>query len=420
MNRIKKIVACVVLAGAAGWVTGADQAAAGGGYMSAKANSGQTGYVDFAPVLKPKVRWQANLPPILSHEAIQPVTAGDGKMLYVVSGGVLMQADADKGTILWREKISAIGHPVIRGNMLYVHGAKFVKAFDIGGDKPMLKWTWTTTKPFITDSKYCMEGTDGIVATSNLVLVGYGRIGCKYDLKEGEVGDTSLHAVNALNGQKVWSFDPGQIISPSIAVDEKAGLCFLATYGERIDAWPGTSPSGFLCAVELATGKEKWRVAIGNRAIASGPACADGVVYAGGQTELVAVQAADGKEIWRVGRAGRGKSKSYQSPNAIVTPDRIIVNMGRLVEAHARKDGSLLWSQTMPSECYFMAAARDVLYMPMYSKDGAMMAVSLADGKTLWSHLARDPASQCKGVAIGEGRMYFGNYSGKLYCVENE
>jgi outer membrane protein assembly factor BamB len=417
------VTAVVVLAGAAGHVRGGDQTAAGGdaaGFLSAKVSPGQTGYADVLPVLKPKVRWKASLPPVLSHEAIQPVVANGGRVLYLSVGGFLVQADADKGTIRWKEQIKAVGHPAIHGNMLYVHGDKFVKAYDIGGDKPMPKWTWTTTKPFITDSKYCMEGADGIVVTSSLVLVGYGRIGCKYDLKDGQVGDTRLHAVNALDGQEVWSFDPGQIISPSLAVDEKAGLVFLATFGERIEAWPGTSPDGFMCAVELATGKEKWRVAIGNRAIASGPACADGVVYAGGETELVAVQAADGKELWRVKRAGRGSSKSFQSPNAIVTPDRVIVNMGRVVEAHARSDGALLWSQTTAKDCYFMVAARGVLYMPMYDAEGPMQALSLADGSLLWTFVVPASKRQCKGVAVTDGRLHFGNYDSLLFCLENE
>ncbi len=42
----------------------------------------------------------------------------------------------------------------------------------------------------------------------------------------------------------------------------------------------------------------------------------------------------------------------------------------------------------------------------------ARMAVcNLADGKALWTHLAGNPASQYKGVALGEGRPYFGSYT---------
>jgi outer membrane protein assembly factor BamB len=211
---------CLLAAGSAGRAAAADQPAPAGneapGFLSAKVNPGQTGFADYAPVLKPRLRWTLNLPPVLSHEAIQPVTAKGGQVLYLTAGGLLIQADADKGTVLWQEMIKALGHPVIRDNTLYVYGASFVKAFDISGDKPALKWTAPVTKPFIADSKYCMEVADGIVVSANLGLFGYGRLGCKYGWEaDATVGDTSLHAVQVADGKPAWTFDPGQIISPT-------------------------------------------------------------------------------------------------------------------------------------------------------------------------------------------------------------
>lgn len=53
------------------------------------------------------------------------------------------------------------------------------------------------------------------------------------------------------------------------------------------------------------------------------------------------------------------------------------------------------------------------------SKYGLTADATVGDTSLHAVHAAGDPKSQCKGVAIGEGRIYSGNYSGKLYCLEN-
>jgi outer membrane protein assembly factor BamB len=400
------------------------------GHLSDKVNPGKTSLVEAAPVLKPKLRWQMDLPPILSHQALQPAVTKDGKILYLSAGGFLIKADAEKGNILWKENIKAIGFTTIFENTLYIAGAKYLTAYDISGKTPVKKWEFVTAQAFISDSKYCAEGGGLVTPLKDLVLFGYGRIGAK------ETGDIKVRAINSVTGKELWSFDPKQMVSPAVAVDEKAGLCFFITAGEQEmpaakegeelkknkgKVIPKLIPSGYLCAVELSTGKEKWRAVIGNYGTPSGPAVSDGVVYAGGLEDLFAFNTADGKELWKVKRKNRkGGWKAYRSNNICITADRIVVNTTQDVEAHLRKDGSLLWEQKMSSDSYFMIADKDILYLPMYNKKGEINAISLNDGKMLWSHPIADGSGQCKGVGVGEGIIIFGTYAGKLYCLEND
>jgi outer membrane protein assembly factor BamB len=386
---------------------------AGKGFVLSRGDAAQTGYTDFAPVLKPKVRWTRQLPAGLSHQTIQPVLTGDRKRLFLSVGGILMQLDADTGEKTWAMHINALSYPAIAGNTLYISGQKNLRAYDISGATPREKWVFSTTKPFNSDSKYCSSNGGLVTPLQDLVLVGCGMTG------PGGVGDTALHAVKAADGQEAWAFDLRQRISPSIAADEAAGLAFMATMGSLVsrEGKMQGQTDGFLCAVELGTGKEKWRVELGNGGMANGPACGGGVVYAGGNKELVAVNAADGKELWRVKRKTPSTYGAFRT-HLVLTPERIVMQVGGMVEAYARQDGAQLWSQKT-GQTYCLLATRDVLFLPIYAANGALLALSLSDGKTLWSHAAGDEKSQCKGVAIDEGRIYFGNYSGKLYCLEN-
>ena len=405
----------LILIGTAGWATGEQKAtgAESKGFLLSRVDTAQTGLTDLAPVTKPKLRWTTKLPPLLSHQTIQPVLTGDRKRLFLSAGGILMQLDADTGEKTWATHVNALSYPAIAGNTLYISGQKNLRAYDISGATPREKWAFSTTKPFNSDSKYCSGNGGLITPTKDWVLLGCGMTG------PGGVGDTALHALKAADGREAWAFDPKQRISPSIAADEVAGLAFIATMGSLVsqEGKMQGQTDGFLCAVELATGKEKWRVELGNGGMANGPACGGGVVYAGGNKELVAVNAADGKELWRVKRKTPSTYGAFRT-HLVLTPDRIVMQMGGMVEAYARQDGALLWSQKT-GQTYCLLATRDVLYLPIYAPNGALLALSLSDGKTLWSHAAGDEKSQCKGVAISEGRIYFGNYSGKLYCLEN-
>ena len=58
--------------------------------------------------------------------------------------------------------------------------------------------------------------------------------------------------------------------------------------------------SGFLTALDVATGAERWRVDLGGYVVRATPAVAGGTVYVGAGYALFAVDAATGRERWRL------------------------------------------------------------------------------------------------------------------------
>lgn len=368
-------------------------------FPTQQANQGQTGVADVAPVTTVKLKWQALLPTLLSHQSVQTVLTPGGKSLFLTAGGSLLKLDIETGKIVAQANGNLVGHPSIAGGMLYATGANFLRAYDISGEKLVEKWTWNTPAAFDSSSKYNHAHRMGPAVTGKLVLFG----------PSGSAGaNTKLFAVDVECGKNVWTFDAKGPLHSLVALDSAHKLAFI-----------GVSGTG-LVAVDLANGQEKWRANFEGNAF-SGPSFADDTVYCGSETELAAFNAADGTEVWRIKRKSPAGSRRPIGHSAIVNKDLVVVNAGLAVEAYERKDGAFKWKYTAAGEgAGFMVAARDVLYVPDFSAAGYVHAISLKDGSKLWTHQASDGAHKCDYVGVSDGCVYYSSLGGHLFCLENE
>jgi outer membrane protein assembly factor BamB len=401
---------------------------------------------DVAPVLTPVVRWNQTLPAVNSHETL-PVMAGPGGgRLYTVSGGQLLTLETESGKLINATAGNFRGGPVCHGATLLVTGDDWLKALDITGDAPVVSWTARTVGRIQSDSKYCE-----VLGRSRATVVGdwaiFGGPG-KCGLGPSErFTDTRLYAVEAKTGVQAWVLDTTNrmVCGRMIAADAGLGLCFVALTGERTErmipimngpdagkprlhAEGGTN--GVVIAVEISTGKEKWRTAIGSHMAASGPALVEGVLYCAGNTEAMALRASDGMVLWRTARTQKARASQKNgvinitpTPPVAVTKDVFVTALEKTVDAFDRKDGSLRWSVKRKHDVGAMtlAAARHVVYTAA-SHSGIVQAIDAASGKLLWEHmLPGNEATECVSLLPMEGRLVVGSRSPapRIYCLEN-
>jgi len=392
-------------------------------------DSRNTGRADVAPVTEPRLLWERQVPKLNDHERLAMVAGPGGRRLYAVAGSHIVTLDATTGAVLDLLPGPFLGGPTIEGTTLFVTGSDWIKAFDVSQDRPVERWTYTTAGPMQSPSKYseCLGGRSAATVVGDLVLVGGpGKTGCYEWFK-----DTRLYAVDLATGRQRWTLDTGRMVCPAVAVDAELGLCFFAVSGEPTERQakdregrdvirPAEKDNGALLALSLADGTERWRRLLGTYSTASGPAIADGVVYCGGDTEVMAYAAADGRELWRAPRTNTPRHHAMIGPiqQVVLTPELFVIAQDRVVEAHRRSDGGLVWSLKR-DDIGSVVAARDVLYAAAYHSR-LVQGVDLATGRVLWEHQLPETVKPSVGCLCPlEGRLVIGNYSAWVYCLGN-
>ena len=388
-----------------------------------------TGRTDVAPVTEPRVVWERQVPKLNDHERLAMVAGPGGKRLYAIGGSHLITLDAASGEVLDRLPGQFLGGPTIAGTTLLVTGDDWIKAFDVSGEKPVERWTFTTPAPMQSSSKYseCLGGRSAATVVGDIVLFGGpGKTGCSTWFQ-----DTRAYAVDLATGRHRWTLDTSRMVCPAFAADAGRGLCFFAVSGEPTERQvkdregrdvmrPAEKDNGAVIAVKIMDGTEQWRRLLGTYSTASGPALADGVVYCGGDTEVMAFAAEDGRELWRAPRTNKPRHHVSSSPvqQAVLTPELFVVAQDRVVEAHRRSDGGLVWSLKR-DDIGSLVAARDVLYTAAYHS-ALVQGVDLASGRILWEHRLPEQVKQSVGwLCPLDGRLVIGNYSAMIYCLGN-
>ena len=126
----------------------------------------------------------------------------------------------------------------------------------------------------------------------------------------------------------LWTYDAGETIESSAAI--VGGVVYVG------------AQSGDLLAVDLNSGKLRWKYRASDAIGESSPAVSEGVVYVGDLAGVLhAVNAADGKRLWTFKTEGEIKS----SP--VIAGDRVLIGSydGSLY-CLSRRDGRLLWKFT--------------------------------------------------------------------------
>jgi outer membrane protein assembly factor BamB len=363
-----------------------------------------------------------------------------GERLYTVSGGQLLTLERETGKLLNATAGSFRGGPVCHGTTLLVTEDAWLKALDIAGETPAALWTAKTVGPLQSESKYTevMGRPRATVVGERVIFGGPGKCGLVADVS---FTDTRLYAADLKTGEQAWVLDTKRMVGGwMLAADAGLGLCFVALTGERFERTVAIKngpdagkprlmadgdTNGVMIAVDIRTGQERWRTAIGTHMTASGPVVADGVVYCGGNTVAMAIRAADGKVLWISRRSNHARPLKVINPvpAAVLMPDLFVVAMDKTTDAFDRKDGTLRWSVKRNHDVGAMtlAAAGTVVYTAA-SHSGIVQAIDSASGKLLWEHsLPGNEATECVSLLPMEGRLVVGSRSPapRIYCLEN-
>ena len=178
-----------------------------------------------------------------------------------------------------------------------------------------------------------------------------------------------LVAMDAASGKERWRF-PVSSESTPLVVD---GTLY-------VGSWDGR-----LYALNARTGKQRWAFDAGEE-LNSAAAYADGVVYIGSDgSQVFAVDAATGAERWRAAGFSRGQREYFYATPTVAYGRVFIGNTDGMVYAFGATSGKLLWAQSAGTYVYSAAAVwRQTVYVGSY--DGNFYALDAATGDVRWTY----------------------------------
>src|SRR5438034_286351 len=194
-----------------------------------------------------------------------------------------------------------------------------------------------------------------------------------------------------------WTYEAGDAIESSPAIAD--GLVFVGSAG------------GDLLAIDLASGKLRWKYATGSTIGESSPAVAKGVVFIGdlGGT-LHAVQVRDGSRLWSFKTGGEVKS-SPTIANDVV----LIGSYDMHLYALDALTGKLRWKLPTNGPVHATpAVVAGVVYIT--GCDENFRGVRLSDGRALF----RIPTGAYTGASpvLDGGKAYFGTFNYEVLAVD--
>lgn len=224
----------------------------------------------------------------------------DGGRVCVGGGdGTISCLSAKSGAVLWRFRTGGRirSSPAIADGIVYVGGMDgFFYALDESTGK--LRWKYETEGVKIDSQKAGFDRRS--INSSASVSDGIVTFGSR---------DAHQYALDAKSGRLLWRF-----AHPVAFMKDHAELAWCegspAISGGV--SYVGSSDGYFINAVELHTGRERWRASMPSRIISS-PAVTGDTLYAGcGDGQVFALDAQTGRELWKY-RTGDGV---YSSPSA--------------------------------------------------------------------------------------------------------
>ena len=194
----------------------------------------------------------------------------------------------------------------------------------------------------------------------------------------------------------LWTYDAGDTVESSPAI--AAGTVYVGVQ------------SADLLAIDLQSGKLRWKYRAKDGIGESSPAVHDGVVYIGDLAgQLHAVRAADGKGLWIF------KTKAEIRSSPVVTGDRVLIGSydGNLYCLSAR-DGKLLWKFTTNLYVHATPAiAESIAYLG--GCDEILRGIRIADGKQVLK-LSSGGYTAASPALLGQW-AYFGTFNNEMLRV---
>jgi outer membrane protein assembly factor BamB len=323
-----------------------------------------------------------------------------GTVLYVGSGdGFMRSVDAGSGEERWRFKTGG----AVASSPAFARGVVYFTSRDrclyaVAADNGTLRWRF----PMADDLPYRF-GFDYYL--SSPIVVG--------DRVYAGGGDGCLYAVSAASGRQIWKFQTRGRIQSSPAYAE--GMILVG------------SMDGHLYALDAQRGGEIWKFATAGvkfnaekrgydpTSVISSAAIADSTVFFGGRDGyLYAVDLKTGKRRWRYSHKG-----SWVISSPALVGQLVIVGSGdgQFIQAVDRTTGVQKWRVKTTADVFSSGTvAQDAVYFG--DQDGWIHALAWATGKLLWRYRLDGPVDST--IAVADGRMYVGCNDGCLYALEHQ
>lgn len=278
-----------------------------------------------------------------------PQLTEDGQLLVAGYDQTLYSLDPANGSSNWTFAGATnryIGSPLITPDIIYAPNSDGkLYALDPNGS---LLWTFATEQPLW--SQPVLVGTVLVVSST----------------------DHKVYALDAQNGEEIWSLDAGGAIvsSPSVSDD---GFVFVGTLDQNVSA------------IDVGTGRVAWTFGTPGWVWGS-PAYSDAQLYVGDlEGTVIALDATSGREIWSVDTEG-----AITGAPLVLNDHVYVINENGQVISFTL-DGTIQWTKNIEAAIYGSPiAAGDLLLIGVGTTDSVVTAMD-QNGDTVWTFVPATP-----------------------------
>jgi len=193
-----------------------------------------------------------------------------------------------------------------------------------------------------------------------------------------------------------WRSDIGGELYSSPAVVD--GTVFLGT------------KSGFLAALDVRSGDERWRADLGGYIVRASPAVADGTVYVGAGYALFALDATTGREEWRLSTRFAGSSSPVVAQGVVYAATQ----EGHVYAVDART-GEERWHVQAEGLIFASPAVSDNRVFAG-TDDGHLYAIAADTGRRLWDFAVGGEIYASASVV--DSTVYVSSTARKLHAID--
>ena len=362
-------------------------------------------------------------------------TLRDGKLYFGSNDGLLHCLDVESGAVCWTSdtgvgearSLRLLSTPLVTDNHLYV-GAASSEMLCLAADTGQLRWRfetedWVRAKPVLLGDSLVFADLKGYLYSVSLQTGTEDRLRWKERVSDHPVyadlagagqnvylssADLRLHCFDA-SGDRLWQRDLIESFyegDTRIQTDQLAGGAF---YQSKATADNGLvyigAPSGFVHAVDAATGEERWKFE-GSGAVSAAPACNKGKLFfgqQGGDDTFYCLDALSGQPRWT-------QALGWVWGSANLNGGRVFVpGIDGFANCLDADTGAILWRyRTGRSTCTEPVLYEDLVIFGSW--DRYLYALNVVTGKLAWKqHIGNRSDSGAQ--VIHQNRMYLGNHT---------
>ena len=321
-----------------------------------------------------------------------------GNLVYVTAlnpqGTTIYALDSTSGSVIWSAEG---GTPILAGDALYMSTGSTINCLDAATGKQ--RWQQSVPNALLTVSGDKVYALRGNISSTGAPL------------------SSTLTALNATDGAIRWTFTRNNEGFDNSEVADGV-VYFMARSGDN------TGPvTGHLYALNTADSSQRWKVNVGQQALANTFALSDGMFLAGGSaTGITGYRASDGAQLWTntdpmfsyftvAGNAAYVKSfnsvavalevttgKELWDTSVLVTSPAtppvaangaLYVSGGRgpgQIAAINSGTGAIQWTKQEPGAMGLPSVTIDTVYAYTMGPSPVVYAFNAADGTLRWQH----------------------------------